>query len=142
MTALSPSKLAVLCLDDHAIIRDILRGHLLRMGFHDIDLCKTAEEAEQLLSGKRYDIVLVDWVLPGRTGFSLLQKYRGQRSYDDVAFVMVTSQDGVSQVVDAMQAGATSYVIKPVIGKDFEEIMKTTLEWLSLARDKTRAGMN
>jgi DNA-binding response OmpR family regulator len=140
MTSISIPKLSVLCLDDHTIIRDILRSHLIHMGFHDIDLCATAEEADKLMTGKHYDIVLVDWVLPGRSGYALLQKYRAKREYTDVAFVMVTSQDEVSQVVDAMQAGATTYVIKPIIAKDFYDIMRTTLEWLSVMREKSRRG--
>ncbi len=139
MTSLKPQTLSALILDDHALIRDILRSHLRAMGFREVFVANTVLDAEKTIRNSRPDIVFVDWVLPVESGYSMLKKFRADKSFDDIAFVMVTGQNDVSAMTEAMQAGATSYVVKPIIGADFIGIVEVTLEWLAQQRQKATA---
>ncbi len=134
MNSLKPEKLSVLVLDDHAYIRDIIRSHLQNMGFKDIEVAATALEAEKMIVSKRYDIVFVDWVLPGQSGYAMMKKFREDRAFDSVAFVMVTGHAEAHNMIEAMKAGATSYIIKPLIGADFAAIVITVIEWINKFR--------
>ena len=129
-----PQRLSALVLEDQALMRDIIRSHLTAMGFHEVEVAATTAEAEKMMHLKKYDVIFVDWILPGQSGYSLMKKYREDRAYDDVAFVMVTSQAEAHYMIEAMKAGATSYIIKPIIGADFKDIVTTVLEWLGKAR--------
>ncbi len=134
MSDLTPSRLSALVLEDQALMRDIIRSHLTAMGFREIEVAANVGEAEKMMHLKRYDVVFVDWVLPGQSGYSMMKKFREDREYDDVAFVMVTSQAEAHYMIEAMKAGATSYIIKPIIGADFKDIVSTVIEWLGKAR--------
>lgn len=137
-----PTNLSALVLDDHTLIRDILRAHLQTMGFREIFTATTVQEAEKAIRENRPDVVFVDWVLPGESGYSMMKKFREDKQFDDVAFVMVTGQNDVGAMTEAMQAGATSYVVKPIIGADFMGIVEVALEWLHEKRAKPAAKQN
>lgn len=136
MAEMNPNKLSALVLDDHSLIREILRSHLETMKFREIFLAKTAKEAELLIKKNRPDIVFVDWVLPGESGFKMLQDFRADPGFNTTAFIMVTAQNEVEKMTDAMMAGATSYIVKPIIQSDFINIVEVALEWLEKARTK------
>ena len=136
---LKAHQLSALILDDQFITRDIIRNHLVAMGFKDIRVAATVEEADKEMRWKNFDIVFVDWILPGESGIHFLQQYRRNRAYDKVAFVMVTVQAELKHVTAAMAAGATSYIIKPIIGGDFRAIVTSVIEWINNARTPKQA---
>ena len=88
-----PSQLEALILDDHLIICHAIEKNLRNLGFTRIDTAADTAEAQAKLSDKRYDIYFFDWLLPGKSGFALMQECRQDRKYDSVAFVMVTSEN-------------------------------------------------
>ena len=137
---LKSHQLSALILDDQALIRSIVRENLHAMGFKDIRTAPTVLEAEKEMREKEFDIVFVDWLLPGENGISFLQRCRKQKAFDRVAFVMVTSQAEVQHVTAAMMAGATSYIIKPIVGRDFTSVVLTVIEWVNKARGIAGSG--
>lgn len=126
----NPSDLKVLVVDDHMIIRQVVEQNLRAMGFSHIDTAPDCGEAEDKFAATDYNIVFVDWILPGKSGFSMMQDYREDRKYDDVAFVMVTSESDERHMIEALKAGATSYIIKPVTPQLFQDKVGKVLEWL------------
>jgi two-component system chemotaxis response regulator CheY len=132
----NPSELEVLVLDDHLIIRQAIEKNLRNMGFTRIDVAADVAEAQEKMASKRFDLLFVDWLMPGKSGFALMQECRQDRKYDDVAFVMVTSENDKHHMIEAIKAGATAYIIKPVTPVTFEEKVAKVLEWI----EKRRAG--
>ncbi|MCP9793073.1 response regulator transcription factor [Vulcanococcus limneticus] len=65
---------------------------------------------EALLTGS-YDLALLDWMLPGRDGLSIVQELR--RRGHDTLVLMLTARDAVSDVVAGLQGGADDYLVKP-----------------------------
>lgn len=134
----NPSQLEVLVLDDHLIIRQAVEKNLRGMGFAKIDTAADANEAQAKIDAKKYDLMFVDWLLPGKSGYALMQECRQDRKFDDVAFVMVTSENDKHHMIEAIKAGATAYIIKPVTPVTFQEKVTKVLEWIE--KRKTSAS--
>jgi DNA-binding response OmpR family regulator len=109
------------------------------MGFTQIETASNYQEAQEKMKSKRYDIVFVDWILPGKSGYSLMQEYRQEREYDEVAFVMVTTETDERHMIEALKAGATSYIMKPVTPNAFKDKVAKVLEWI-VKKKQPRAG--
>lgn len=133
----TPSSLAVLVVDDHMIIRQVVEQNLKNMGFADIDTAGSAAEAVERMAVRNYDIIFIDWIMPGKSGYALMQECRQERKFDDVAFVMVTSESDERHMIEALKAGATSYIIKPVLSNVFSDKVKKVLDWLGKRVEKS-----
>ncbi|HYD19162.1 MAG TPA: response regulator [Patescibacteria group bacterium] len=135
----NPPDLNVLVIDDHMIIRQVVEQNLRSLGFTQIDTASNAAEAAERMQDKRYDIVFIDWILPGKSGYALMKEYREDRDHDDVAFVMVTSESDERHMIEALKAGATSYITKPVLTPVFAEKVKKVLDWVAKRAEKAGA---
>ena len=130
MTTIDRADLKVLIVDDQEISRDLVRENLRVMGFTDIHMAETSDEGTEKISTHAYDIIFLDWMMPGKSGFLMLRDYRQNRAFDHVAFVMVTSQSNEKLMAEALKAGATAYVIKPAMPSIFKPNVETVLEWV------------
>ena len=123
--------MSVLIIGDQERSRELIKQNLLRMGCEKFDFAASVIEAEEKMAAKAYDMVFVDWIMPGKSGYALLQEYRADRAYDHVAFIMVTNIAGEREMLVAMKAGATSYVVKPTMPTEFEPKIRSALEWMT-----------
>ncbi len=122
-----------LIVDDLESARETVRVNLLKMGFSsdNIDMAGSCAEADDKLAAKAYDMVFLDWLMPGKSGLAMMQDYREKREFDHVAFVMVTAKANEKDVAAALKAGATSYIIKPTIPTEFQPNVRIALEWMA-----------
>lgn len=132
------AELAVLVVDDHERLRNDVVRELRGMGFSDIETSSTSAAAEEKMAVKKYDVIFLDWVMPGKSGLALMQKYREQREYDHVAFVMVTSQTDERRMVEALKSGATAYIVKPVIPETFRNNVQAVVTWVARSNPRFR----
>ena len=122
----------ILVVDDSIIMRNIVKNTFAGMKIPF--LCLEAENGKQalrLLEANDVTIVFLDWNMPGMDGIEFLKIVRDMPKYKDLPVVMVTSERGKFSVIEALQSGATDYIVKPVQEKVFKE--KVT-EILVLAR--------
>lgn len=133
MSSLNCAELATLVIDDHAILRDTVAQNLRKAGFENIDTAASSAEAVVLMAKKIYDIIFIDWAMPGKGGYALVQECRQDRRYDRVALVMVTGQQEEHMMADALKGGATAYVVKPLQPKSFQEKIRSVLDWIERA---------
>ena len=122
----------ILVVDDSIIMRNIVRNTFSAMK-RPFD-CLEAENGKQalrLLETNDVSIVFLDWNMPGMDGIEFLKIIRAMPQYKDLPVIMVTSERGKFSVIEALQCGATDYIVKPVQEKIFRE--KVT-ELLVLAR--------
>lgn len=133
------AQLKVLIADDHFLIRQFVRNTLQEAkitniqtaadGNEAIDLIQKAYEAKQ-----PYDVVLLDWNMPTISGLEVLSYFRAKADYADTAFVMLTAESEQQNIMKAIKAGATSYIIKPVSPADLNKKMFEINEWLKRKR--------
>jgi DNA-binding NtrC family response regulator len=101
---------SLLVIDDEPGIRESLEALLTDEGYA-VDLAPTGEAGLRLLDKKPFDLVLLDVMLPDKSGLEVLREVRS--SNPALAIVMITAYGSVENAVEAMRNGATNYVTKP-----------------------------
>jgi two-component system chemotaxis response regulator CheY len=102
-----------LVIDDSRTTRIIIGKILREIGVDFIEAADGVEALEQLKRHPDVDLLLLDWNMPHMNGFDFLRAVRGQRAYDGVRILMVTSEAQGEQVARALGAGANEYLMKP-----------------------------
>jgi two-component system OmpR family response regulator len=102
--------------DDPDMSHFIARG--LRAQTYAVDVAATGEEAIERISLSPYDALVLDAMIPAPDGFALCRRFRSEGM--DVAILMLTARDALSDRVEGLDAGADDYLIKPF---DFPELL-------------------
>jgi two-component system chemotaxis response regulator CheY len=136
MSEVDAEQLKVLVVDDHLTVRTQIQNHLKGMKFSHVDQAANVDEATNKMAATRYNIVFLDWHMPGKSGYYLLQKCREDRAYDDVAFIVVSAESENRHIIEALKAGATSYIVKPYSENTLVEHVTKTLNWIGRNRAK------
>ncbi len=107
-----------LIIDDSMVIRNIHKNVLKEQGFSDEDMFEADNGLTALEIAEKQEIgfFLVDWNMPGMNGLDFIKKIRSNPKYAQTPIVMVTSEAAKYNVMEAIDAGATNYVIKPIHG--------------------------
>ncbi|MBX5481207.1 MAG: response regulator [Myxococcaceae bacterium] len=103
----------VLVVDDQPRNVDFLSRQLERRAFQ-VTVTHSGSEALRLIESTRFDLVLLDVMMPGISGLEVLEQIRAQRSAAELPVVMATALDRSDDVVKALQLGANDYVTKPL----------------------------
>jgi PleD family two-component response regulator len=122
--------LKILVVDDHLSARKMIERILQGIGAKNIDQAADAQEATDKLDAVPYDVIFLDWHLPGSSGYYFLQTCREERKYDKMAFVIISAESGPHFITEAMKAGATSYIVKPFTEEILRDHLNRTLVWL------------
>jgi two-component system copper resistance phosphate regulon response regulator CusR len=100
----------ILLIEDAARLRDTLAKALTRLG-HAVDLAADGPTGEDLGRSTRYDVVVLDRMLPGKDGLAVLGGWR--RAGINVPVLLLTALDGVDEKVRGLGCGADDYLTKP-----------------------------
>jgi len=111
----------ILIVDDFATMRRIMKNILKQIGFSNIIEADDGTTAMEELKKTTVDLIISDWNMPKMTGLDLLKKVRGDDAFKDVPFLMVTAEAQKQNVIDAVQAGVTNYVVKPFTAEAISE---------------------
>ena len=95
--------------DDVMLAAAVTRA--LRQSAHSVQTARTGLEADQALSGNRWDLVLLDVGLPNMDGFEVLRRLRQRRS--PIPVLILTVRDSVEDLVTGLDLGADDYLTKP-----------------------------
>ncbi|MBE3583313.1 MAG: response regulator transcription factor [Limnochordaceae bacterium] len=76
-----------------------------------VDWAADGDEANTMVELTRYDLIILDWLLPGRDGVTLLRQWRQHRVFTPV--LILTARDQVDNRVEGLDAGADDYLVKP-----------------------------
>lgn len=100
----------LLVVEDEKDLREILKKRLTRERY-SVDACGDGLEAEDYLAMTEYDGVILDIMLPGKDGFSILKEMRKKGM--DTPVLLLTARDGIEDRVTGLDLGADDYLIKP-----------------------------
>jgi DNA-binding response OmpR family regulator len=115
----------VLVVEDETEIRELISLLLLRQG-HRVQQCGSAIEAIEKLKSNKYDLMILDWMLPHMSGLDLL-KTLGTDQANKVPVLMVTAKAEPDDIVQGLEAGADDYVTKPFEPAIFSARVKALL---------------
>lgn len=100
-------------IDDSKSIRSILTKILKEIGFTVVEAANGLEALEVIKKEKTVELALVDWNMPDMNGYEFIQEVRKDNTYKDMRMMMVTTETEMNKVVEALEAGANEYVMKP-----------------------------
>jgi class 3 adenylate cyclase len=106
-----PARLLVV--DDDELSRDMLARRLRKRG-HEVEIAESGRMALREIESSRFDLVLLDFMMPEMNGIEALENLRQTRTASELPVIMVTGKEESRDMVEAFRAGANDYVTKPV----------------------------
>ena len=114
----------VLVVDDFSTMRRIVKNTLRQIGFTNIEEAEDGQKAYDRLIVEKFDFVVSDWNIPNMTGIDLLRKVRATPQIKDIPFLMVTAEAKQENIVEAIKAGVSNYIVKPFTVATLDEKVK------------------
>lgn len=120
----------ILVVDDSMVMRNIIRNTLLEKNFDGVEILEApnGKKAFEMLDRDTFDLLFLDWNMPELDGLQLVKLLRVMEKYRTMPVVMVTAEAAKYNVMEAIKAGVTDYIIKPITGisilKKFEQYLK------------------
>lgn len=122
------TSIKILIVDDFATMRRILKNILKQLGFKNLVEADDGTTAWEVLESQRIDLIISDWNMPKMTGLELLKKVRASTEYKKAPFLMVTAEAQKQNVIEAVQAGVSNYVVKPFTAEAISDKLKKILK--------------
>lgn len=122
----------VLVVEDEVEIRELISLLLLRQG-HKVKQCASALEAIESLRQGKFDLIVLDWMLPNMSGIDFL-KTQIQTSGQKIPVLMVTAKAEPNDIVQGLESGADDYITKPFEPSIFTARVKALLRRLAQSR--------
>lgn len=113
-----------LVVDDFSTMRRIVRNLLKELGFSNVIEAEDGVDALRKLRAESFDFVVSDWNMPNMTGIDLLREIRKDEALKHLPVLMVTAEAKKENIIEAAQAGASGYVVKPFTSVTLDEKLK------------------
>ena len=113
-----------LVVDDFSTMRRIVRNLLKELGFANVQEAEDGVDALKKLHAENFDFVVSDWNMPNMTGIDLLRAIRADATLKHLPVLMVTAEAKRENIIEAAQAGASGYVVKPFTAGTLDEKLK------------------
>jgi DNA-binding response OmpR family regulator len=123
----------LVCEDDPAMTR-IFQFLLRQQGIRRVVTANRGEEVPAMAQREKPDLILLDLMLPGKDGLTILKELKQNESTNAIPVIVVSGKEAQDQVRQAMMAGAIDYVIKPFEPMELGERIRNFLETLEGAR--------
>jgi two-component system phosphate regulon response regulator PhoB len=102
----------ILVVEDEAALAELIRYNLAAEGLR-VTIAGTGEDAELLVSEDVFDLVVLDWMLPGMSGLEFCRRLRKGGATKAIPIIMLTARGEETDRVRGLSTGADDYVVKP-----------------------------
>ena len=133
---------SLLIVEDEPAMREMVAGNLRAAGYEVHEAADTLN-AWKALRASRVDLVLLDWMLPGASGYEFLRRLRreGAGAEREVPVILVTARAEESDRIRGLDAGADDYVIKPFSPRELQARVRALLRRATdSGADRVEAG--
>ena len=120
-------KKKILSVDDSSVIRKIIRSAVEVLKY-DLLEASDGEEAISILNKEENEdirLILLDWNMPGMNGLDFLKAVKNHPVFRNIPVMMVTTESEKGNIIKAVQAGVSNYLIKPF---NTEELIKKIMQ--------------
>lgn len=121
----------ILFVDDEVNLRKLVSYDLKQAGF-DFSVCENGEEALALVRKQKFDLCVIDWMMPKLSGLELIKIMRSEGI--DAVLIMLTAKDEEEDLIDAFEAGVDDYVRKPFSSRELMLRINAHLKRLKLTQ--------
>ncbi|MEI7638641.1 MAG: response regulator [Syntrophus sp. (in: bacteria)] len=118
----------ILVVDDFATMRKVIRNILKQVQYENIVEAEDGVVALKILKSQKIDFVISDWNMPNMTGYDLLKAVRADPEIGKTPFLMVTAESLQENVVAAVKAGVSNYIVKPFTAETLNEKITKIME--------------
>ena len=118
----------ILVVDDFATMRKVIRNILKQVQYENIVEAEDGLAALNVLKSQKIDFVISDWNMPNMTGYDLLKAVRADAEIGKTPFLMVTAESLQENVVAAVKAGVSNYIVKPFTAETLNEKITKIME--------------
>ena len=103
-------KNTILIVEDEQDIRDLIELHLRRENY-GVETAANAETALQKIKNQTFEVIILDWMLPGLSGLEIAKVLRSQKNFTPI--LMVTAKNESTDIIQGLESGADDYITKP-----------------------------
>jgi two-component system chemotaxis response regulator CheY len=116
----------ILIVDDSESIREVVKFTLENEGYKVL-IGIDGKDAQQFLNGQTIDLVITDLHMPNMDGIELIKHIRTIEAYKRIPILFLTTESQVSKKMEAKDAGATGWIIKPFVPAKLIEALKKVI---------------
>ena len=113
--------MTVLIVEDFSTMRRILKNIFKQLGYNQILEADDGTTALEMLPNQKIDLIVSDWNMPKMSGLDLLKAVRADDAFKDIPFLMVTAEAQKENIIDAVEAGVSNYIVKPFTAEQISE---------------------
>ena len=113
----------IMVVDDMSTMRRIVKNLLKQLGFANVDEAENGQEALIKLRADKFGFVVSDWNMPVMSGIELLRAIRADEGLKAIPVLMVTAEAQKENIIEAVQAGVSNYVVKSFTAETLQEKM-------------------
>lgn len=113
----------IMVVDDMSTMRRIVKNILKQLGFANVEEAENGQEALEKMKAGSFGFVVSDWNMPVMNGIELLRAIRADGTLKDIPVLMVTAEAQKENIVEAVQAGVSNYIVKPFTAETMQEKM-------------------
>ncbi|CAG0952767.1 Chemotaxis protein CheY [Planctomycetaceae bacterium] len=125
---MADANMKFLVVDDFSTMRRIVRNLLKELGFTNVLEAEDGADGLNKLRAEQFDFVVSDWNMPNMTGIDMLRAIRADEKLKHLPVLMVTAEAKRENIIEAAQAGASGYVVKPFTAATLDEKLKKIFE--------------
>jgi Response regulator containing CheY-like receiver, AAA-type ATPase, and DNA-binding domains len=103
----------ILVVDDFSTMRKIIKNILRQLGFTNVIEADDGSTGWEALNRENVDFIISDWNMPKMSGIEFLRKVRASEEYAELPFLMVTAEAQQENIIEAVQAKVSNYIVKP-----------------------------
>ncbi len=103
----------LLVVDDNPDNREMLSRRLKRLGYDNVSLAVDGEEALAMNTEAAFDVILLDVMMPRKSGIEVLEQLRSENRLEDTPVIMISAATEIETVVRCLELGAEDYLPKP-----------------------------
>ena len=117
----------ILIVDDDPVNRQVLENFLYMEGYQVHQATCGQEVLDLLESGKKFDLLILDIMMPGMSGYTVCEKIRKKHLASDLPIIMLTAKNQVTDLVEGFNVGANDFLTKPFSKEELISRIKTHL---------------
>jgi diguanylate cyclase (GGDEF)-like protein len=117
----------VMMVDDESMMTDVIQTHLEDAGYTRFVACNEPRQALQLIRAHQPDVLLLDLMMPGVSGFDILQAVREDQALQYTPVIVLTAASEPATKLRALELGATEFLSKPVDSSELVLRVRNTL---------------
>ena len=113
----------ILVVDDFQTMRRIVINLLKQLGFSNVAEASDGKIALDKVMAEDFDLIISDWNMPNMSGLDFLKHIRADENKKKIPFIMVTAEGKKENVIAAVHAGVSNYIVKPFNAATLREKM-------------------